>query len=228
MKKHIFYTEFSYVIGLVMLAFGTALMTRGNFGISMVVAPAYILYLKLSPIFPLFSFGFSEYLLQGVILILMMLILKKVRIKYLLTFLTTLIYGFLLDMAMLILPEISNKSHIERIGFYIGGILLCTSAIALLFKTYLPPAAYEVFVKNISKRFRIRLFTFKTLFDISFCIIAVLLSLVFFGEIRGIGIGTVICALIYGGLIGLFTKLFEKIWQFENAFNFKIFNESER
>lgn len=227
MKKMTFYSEAAYIIGLIMLAFGTALMTRGGFGMSMVVAPAYILHLKLSQLWTFFSFGMAEYLLQAVIIAVMMLILKKVRVAYLLTFATTVLYGLLLDLSMAILPEISNNAYIIRGGVYLGGVLLCTSAIAFLFETYLPPAAYEVFVKNISKHFNIKLFTFKTVFDCLFCVIAAVMSLMFFGEIRGIGIGTVVCALIYGTLIGLFAKLFERIWLFRDAFNLKIFKESE-
>lgn len=227
MKKLTFYTEVAYIVGLIMLAFGTALMTRGGYGMSMVVAPAYILHLKLSQLWQFFTFGVAEYLLQAVIILLMMLILKKVRLIYLLTFVTTVIYGLLLDASLLILPEIESGAYVIRTVFYIGGILMCTAAIAFLFKTYFPPAAYEVFVKNISKRFNIKLFTFKTIFDCSFCIMAVIMSFLLLGRLEGIGIGTVICALIYGTLIGLFTKLFDNIWVFSDKFNFKIFKESE-
>ncbi len=227
MKKLTFYTEAAYIVGLVMLAFGTALMTRGGFGMSMVVAPAYILHLKLSQILPFFTFGVAEYLLQAVIISVMMLILKKVRLIYLLTFVTTVTYGLLLDASLLILPEIESSAYFVRVGLYIGGILMCTAAIAFLFKTYFPPAAYEVFVKNISKHFNIKIFAFKTVFDCSLCIIAVVMSFLLFGKLEGVGIGTVICALIYGTLIGLFTKLFDKIWAFKDKFNFKIFKESE-
>lgn len=227
MKKLTFYTETAYIVGLIMLAFGTALMTRGGYGMSMVVAPAYILHLKLSEIWPFFTFGVAEYLLQAVIILLMMIILKKVRLIYLLTFVTTILYGLLLDAALLILPEIPNGAYPVRVGLYIGGILMCTAAISFLFKTYFPPAAYEVFVKNISNRFNITLFTFKTVFDCSFCIVAVLMSFLLLGRLEGVGIGTVICALIYGALIGLFTKLFDIIWAFKDKFNFKIFKESE-
>ncbi len=227
MKKITFYTEVAYIVGLVMLAFGTALMTWGGFGMSMVVAPAYILHLKISQILPAFTFGMAEYLLQGVIIAVMMLILKRVRLKYVLTFLTTVIYGLLLDLSMSVLPKIVSNEYIIRVAVYVGGILLCTAAIAFLFKTYFPPAAYEVFVKNISNRFNIKLFTFKTVFDCSFCAIAVTMSFLLLGRLEGIGIGTVICALIYGTLIGLFTKLFDKIWVFKDKFNLKIFKESE-
>lgn len=48
MKKSMFYMEVAYALGLLALAFGTAMMEKANFGLSMVVAPAYILHLKIS------------------------------------------------------------------------------------------------------------------------------------------------------------------------------------
>ena len=73
MQKKIFYTEWAYVLGLWILALGTALMERANFGVSMVVAPAYLLHLKISESLPFFTFGMAEYTLQAVILIFMMM-----------------------------------------------------------------------------------------------------------------------------------------------------------
>lgn len=39
MKKRVFYTELAYILGLLVLAVGTAMMERADFGMSMVVAP---------------------------------------------------------------------------------------------------------------------------------------------------------------------------------------------
>ena len=45
----------------------------------------------------------------------------------------------------------------------------------------------------------------------------------------GIGIGTVACALLYGVIIGLFQKLYSKIFIFKDAFKLrKYFEESEK
>ena len=60
-NKRICSAELAYVLGIVILAFGTALMERAGFGMSMVVAPAYLLHLKLSQTLPWFTFGVSEY-----------------------------------------------------------------------------------------------------------------------------------------------------------------------
>ena len=46
--KKTFYTEMAYVIGIITLALRTAFMEKADFGMSMVVAPAYLTYLKVS------------------------------------------------------------------------------------------------------------------------------------------------------------------------------------
>ena len=69
-KKPIFYTELSYVVGLVLLSFATALLTVADFGQSMVAAPAYLLHLRLVKYLPFFSFGVASYTFQAVLLFL--------------------------------------------------------------------------------------------------------------------------------------------------------------
>ena len=86
--KRVFYNELTYLFGLLILALGTALMERADFGISMVVAPAYLLHLKVSEYLPFFSFGMSEYVFQAVLLILLALVMGKFKKSYLLSFAT--------------------------------------------------------------------------------------------------------------------------------------------
>ena len=56
MKKK-FSTELAYVLGIVLVAWGVVLMEKADFGVSMVVAPAYLLYRWLSPAWHFFTFG---------------------------------------------------------------------------------------------------------------------------------------------------------------------------
>ena len=70
--------------------------------------------------------------------------------------------------------------------------------------------------------------TVKTVYDFSSLMISVVLSLLFFGTLRGIGIGTVVCAFIYGILIRLFTRLYNKLFVFQDRFPLRnYFEESE-
>ena len=57
--KKIFPSELAYLVGIVVLAFGSAFMEKADFGMSMVVAPAYLIHLKVSQYLPFYSFGMS-------------------------------------------------------------------------------------------------------------------------------------------------------------------------
>ena len=80
MKKSKFSTEISYFLGIILLAAATTLMVKADFGVSMVVAPAYILHLKLSQYFDFFTFGVAEYMLQAIMLIALTAVMKKFKI----------------------------------------------------------------------------------------------------------------------------------------------------
>ena len=225
MKKQVFYAEAAYILGLLLLAAGTALTAWADFGISMVVAPAYIVYLKLSEVLPWFTFGMAEYALQAMVLALLMIVNKKIKIGYLLSFGTTIFYGLLLDGVMGLTAMIPELSLGARLGGYMVGIGLCTSGIALLFDTYLPPAAYELFVKEISQKKAVDIRKCKTAYDCASCLVAAGISLFCFGGFRGIGIGTVVCALIYGRLIGMFSEFYRKFLDFKDRCPWRNFFE---
>lgn len=227
MKKTVFYTEFAYVLALILLAIGTALTAYGGFGISMVVAPAYILHLKISEVLPFFTFGVAGYTLQAVVLLLLTLLLKKAKLIYLLSFVTAVLYSFLLDSAML-LTALLPQTILLQIVLYTVGAVLCCAAIALLFTSYMPPEAYELCVKEVSAKLKKPLHTVKTIYDCSSLAVSFALSLLFFGTIRGIGIGTVVCAFLYGSVISLFQKLYDKHFHFADRFPLrKILEERE-
>ena len=212
--KRINITSFmTYILGLITLAAGTAFMEKANFGMSMVVAPSYLVYLKLSAIFPMFTFGMAEYLTQAVLLVAMMVVLRSIRVKYLFAFVTTVLYGFLLDTAMALVGLIPSEDMVCRGVLFAAGMLVCASGVALLFRTNLPPEVYELFVKEISAKYGFRVSRCKTIYDITSCLIAVVLSFAFFGfgHFEGVKAGTIICALVNGTLIGVCIKAMDKI-----------------
>ena len=228
MKKSVFYTEIAYILALSLLAIGTALTAYGGFGISMVVAPAYILHLKISQALPFFTFGVAGYTLQAAVLVIMMLCLRKIKPVYFLSFVVAVCYGFVLDGAMLLVGLLPENLLLQVI-LYAAGAVTCCGGLGLLFTTYLPPEAYELFVKELSAKRKKPIPTIKTIYDCCSLFLAIVLSLLFFGTIRGIGIGTVICAFVYGFLIRLFQKIYGRWFRFTDRFPLrKYFEESEK
>ena len=105
MKKTL-HSETAYLLGILALTFGTALMEKADFGVSMVVAPAYLVYLKVSEILPAFSFGMAEYFLHALLIITLCFIMKGYMRKYLFSFVTAVLYGTVLDLMMVLLSDV--------------------------------------------------------------------------------------------------------------------------
>ena len=100
-------------------------------------------------------------------------------------------------------------------------------SISLFFHTYISPEAYELFVKEISAKFGISISKFKTAYDCASFVIGVVMSFTFFGfgQFEGIKLGTLVCALLNGFLIGKATVILDKIFDFKDAFKLRSFFE---
>lgn len=219
--KRTFYCEIAYIIGIVVLALGTALMERANFGMSMVVAPAYLIHLKVSEFLPFFSFGMSEYVFQAFLLIVLSLTMRKVKKSYFLSFATAFLYGIILDATMGVVAWFSLEGIIWQITLCTAGLFICAVGVALLFHTYFPPEAYELFVKEFSTKFNMTISKTKTIYDCCSCALGVILSLCFFGKFIGIQWGTIVCAVVNGWLIGRISNFLDDTFSFQDALSFR-------
>ena len=76
-------------------------------------------------------------------------------------------------------------------------------------------------VKELAKKFNKPIGKVKTIYDIASCVIAIALSLCFFGAFVGISWGTIVCAALNGFLIGRFGKLLEKHFEFKDALSLR-------
>lgn len=217
--KRTFYTEVAYAAGLFALALGTALMERADFGMSMVVAPAYLLHLKVSQTLGWFSFGMAEFCFQACLIAVLAAVLRRFRRRYLFSFLTAFLYGTLLDVLMQAAALLGADGFLPRAAWYAAGQLICSAGVALLFHTYIPLEAYELFVKELSARFHLNISRTKTVYDCCSCALALALSFLFFGfgRFEGVKLGTLLCALVNGWLIGRCSALLEKRFVFADA-----------
>lgn len=152
-------SEITYLVAIILLSLAVAILSAANFGISMIVAPAYLLSLKTG----FLSFGQAEYVIQACVFILLCIVLRKFKFAYLFSFGTCLIYGFVLDLwrkIPFLNPAVTPPDSIDlplRILMFIIGMILTSFAVALFFKTYLFPQVYDFFVKAVSAKYGIKL-----------------------------------------------------------------------
>lgn len=226
-NKKRFSTELAYALGLSVLAFSAALMEASDFGVSMIVAPAYLLYLKLSTVLPFFTFGMAEYTLQAALLLVMTAVLGRFRLYYLFSFVTAVLYGLLLDGAMAIVALFNVSGTSPRAICFAMGVICCAVGVSLLFHTYIAPEVYELFVKEIALKYSKDINRVKTVYDCVSCLIAVCMSFAFFGfgHFEGVKWGTVLCALVNGSLIGMMSRALERRFDFVDSFKLRRYFE---
>lgn len=224
MKKK-FSNELAYLLGNLFVAVGVALMERADFGVSMVVAPAYLIYRRVSLTLPFFTFGMAEYTLQAVLLVMMCLILRRFRVSYLFSFVTAVFYGVILDIVMLPAACLPTDGFVLRAAWYFLGMVSCSVGISLMFHTYISPEVYELLVKELSGHFGMELHRFKQLYDISGTLVGVVLSFAFFGlwHFEGVKLGTIFCALINGPMIGAISGWLDRRYEFRDTKNWRAF-----
>lgn len=221
MKK--FYSEICYVLGIMLLGLGLSMMTKADFGLSMVVAPAYILHLKMSEFWSFFSFGMAEYVFQAFLLVLVIVAVRKFKLSYLLSFVTAVIYGFVLDGGIALMSLIGDVGIAVRVVLYVVGMLLTGTGVSFMFHTYISPEVYELFVKEVAEKFGFKIHNVKTIYDCASCLVAIIMTFCFFGfgNFRGINWGTIICAVVNGKIIGFMSNFLEKRFEFVDRFNLR-------
>lgn len=219
MKKIGKMNELAWVLGIVLCAFGVALCTKANFGLSMIAAPAYILHVKISQFLPWYTQGVSEYVWQFLWLILTCLIVRRFKFRYLLSFGTGILFGLTLDGWLFLLGGGGTyESFAVRVIAFACGLSITALAIALFFRTSLPLEIYELTVAEVSGRYNLPVGRVKFAYDAMMLVISLALAFFLMHDFVGIGIGTVLATLLNATLIAAFGKLLDRFFTFEPRF----------
>ncbi|MBO5851162.1 MAG: hypothetical protein J6R29_02385 [Clostridia bacterium] len=223
--------ELLWVFGIIFIAFGVAVCDKANLGVSMVAAPAFVIAEALNSIFPFITVGVTEYLFQGLLLIILCFSIRKFNWLFLLSFGVAFVYGYVLDFFIWALsPIVINSVVVKWIMLLVGDILVAFG-VACCFKTYLPLQVYELFVSAISNKFKLEITKVKRVFDISLLFLSIILATTLFGDVltfdfttiyktsfHSIGLGTIVTTIINSFLISLSSKFIDKC--FDNSARF--------
>ena len=125
----------------------------------------------------------------------------------------------MLDLFTWALGFLDISLPVFRLLGFVLGMIICGFGVALIFHTYLPPEAYELFVREVSAKLGMDIHRFKTIYDCASCITSIALSFAFFGwgVFEGIRLGTVFCALVNGWLIGKWSGWMERRFDFRDG-----------
>ena len=183
-----------YIIGLNCIALSVVLNIRFDLGVA---AFSSVMY-AISEFYHI-SLGMACYL---IFVVLQCLMSKKVTLVFILEVPLSIVFGLLTDVYDLIIPELAFGLAARFVCFCLTmfltavGVYLCVKS-----KMVLTPT--EGIVNTISEVFHLRFSAVKNAFDISMVIISALLCLLNHSSFYGLGVGTVLSALLLGRIIKL-------------------------
>ncbi len=225
MKKLRHSSELLWVLGIVFVALGVSLCSKANLGVSMIAAPAFVVYDAIAPLWGGFSVGITEYVIQGLLLILLCLVIRSFNWRYLFTFAVAVVYGYVLDLFLFLVGGLVVDTVFLRWTMLVVGDVITALGVACFFRTYMPLQVYELFVSEIASHFHKPIVRVKSIFDISLLVLSVLLALTLYGDIgsfdwstighasfHSIGLGTLVTALINSPLIALMGKVVDRFF----------------
>ena len=226
MKKIKKASELLWLFGIIFVALGVSICSKADLGVSMIAAPAFVVSEALCNLWSGFSVGMVEYIIQGLLLILLCVVVGRWNWKYLLAFAVAVIYGYTLNFFLWILSPIEFNSVALRWVMLLVGDAITAFGVACFFRTYMPLQVYELFVAEIADRFKLTITKVKAAFDMSLLAISIVLALTLFGDLttfdfstiiyssfHSIGLGTLVTTAINSLLIGFMGKIIDKAFE---------------
>lgn len=225
MKKIPRSSELLWLFGIIFVALGVSICSKADLGVSMIAAPAFVLSERLAPLWPFFTVGVTEYVFQGVLLIILCVVVRRFNWRYLLAFAVAVIYGYVLDFFLFVLQDVVFQAVWLRWVMLIVGDVCTAFGVACFFRTYMPLQVYELFVAEFSTAFQKSINNTKQWFDISLLTVSIVLTVVLFGDIasfdwsdigyasfHSIGLGTLVTTAINSLLIRFMGKWIDRLF----------------
>lgn len=222
--------ELMWVLGIFLVALGVTMSKKADLGISMIAAPTFIVYEAIKPLWAV-SVGTVEYLVQGAILLIMCAVVQRVNWRYLLAFAVAVIYGYVMDMWMMVFKNVVISETYLKWVMLIAGDMMTAAGVACFFRTYMPLQVHELFVAELSDRYSLKINRVKLVFDLSFLALSVVLTLTIFRDANtfdwkniastsyhSLGLGTIVTTLINAPIIAVIGKGLDKVFDYTPLF----------
>ena len=187
-------------LGVLINSFGIALITKGALGTSPISSLGYVLSLS----FPALSFGATTFIVNLVFIAIQIALLRRdFQPVQLLQLVVNVVFSEFIDVSTRLLGFFEPTwLPVQLLCVVLGcAVLALGISIEVAPNVILVPG--EGAVRAIASVCTARFGTVKVCFDLTLVAIALILTFAFFGEVRGLGLGTVISALVVGRLVNL-------------------------
>lgn len=190
--------ELALVFAVVINSFGVVLMLYSGAGISAISSVPF----AFSEVFPALSLGTWTYIFQGLLVLSLMILRKKIVPEYLFSFVVGFAFGELLDVHELWIGILPYNIPMRILYFVISYVVLCFG-IALSNRCKLPITPTDLFPRELAEITSVPYSRIKISFDVICLAVTAGMTLFFLGHLEGLGIGTVVAAFTMGKGVGI-------------------------
>lgn len=208
-KQAVWYGELALLTAVLINSLGVVLMLYSGGGISAISSVPY----AFSEVFPALTLGTWTYIFQGILILSLLLLRRKLVFPYLFSFLVGFVFSQLLDFYELwvdLLPD----GLLWRICYFILSYLIISFGIALSNRCGLPIIPTDLFPRELSLITHVSYPKIKISFDVICLCVTAGMTLVFLGYVKGLGIGTVLAAFTMGKAVGIIGNCLDRYFRF--------------
>lgn len=192
-SKHVWSGEITLLLAVLINSFGVVLMIYSGSGISAISSVPF----AFSEVLPQLSLGTWTYIFQGLLVLSLMVLRKRFVAPYLFSFVVGFVFGELLDIHELWISILPDALWL-RLLYFIVSYLLISFGIALSNRCGLPIIPTDLFPRELAQITGVDYSKIKILFDTICLAVTAGMTYVFLGQIKGLGIGTVLAAFTMG------------------------------
>lgn len=188
-----------FTIGVIINAFGVAIITKAALGTSPISSVPYVLSLRFVPSLGQFTFVMNLFFIAAQVV----LRGRNFPPVQFLQIVVNLVFSAFIDVGMKLLWWFEpDFLPVKLVALVLGcAVLGCGISIEVAPDALLVPG--EGLVGTLSEKLNKRFGSVKIGFDLTLVAIALILSFIFFRGINGLGLGTIISALIVGRFVNL-------------------------
>ena len=203
MKQHHYVSRYLwFVLGVLVNSFGVALITQAALGTSPISSIPYVLSLR----FPI-TLGEFTFILNLVYILGQIVLLRRAfQPIQLLQIAVNVIFSAFIDVSMNLLSWLQPDHILVKLAALILGCAILGVGISIEVAPDVLVVPGEGIVRAMTQVSGKRFGSVKVFFDCTLVAIALILSFLFFHGLNGLGLGTVISALIIGRFVNLYNR----------------------
>lgn len=222
-EPRVWYGELALLLAVLTNSFGVVLMLYSGGGISAISSVPY----AFSEVIPRLTLGTWTYLFQAALILSLMILRRQFVLQYLFSFVVGFVFAQLLDLHELWIDVLPDALALRILYFIISYLIICFG-IALSNRCGLPIIPTDLFPRELARITGVSYPKIKIGFDVICLLVTAGMTGIFLGQLKGLGIGTVLAAFTMGKAVGIIGNGLEKKFYFRLYFAQKHTAEPEK